>query len=394
MIGQPDSLVLGFNCGYDARLATTRHNQLTGEGVKQFLSFSATRKLRRRKSKPYLTNRKSYALEPLEGRQLLAGDLVGRWLADSLGVDLSDGDTVSTWIDSHRGLTATSEGNPTWIDGRYGGRSALHFDPSDGDDLLVVERDESPVANATDFSVVVAFATSSTDLAGEDGPWFQNTGIVDGSNLGIARDWGISINHSGQLTAGVSGGFGGSAATVTSTLDGLNDGQLHVAAFTKSGSTISLYVDQQAVVTRDDADAAARANLGFTMGRLFSKQQPYSGDIAEVRIYDGALDRAEAADVVSEVRSHFNNTAPLPVDDQYTLAEDTTFFLINPPGVLQNDTDADGDPLTAEIVDAPSHGTLVFQPTGSFVYNVERNFFGTDTFTYRALDFRASETQS
>ncbi len=36
--------------------------------------------------------------------------------------------------------------------------------------------------------------------------------------------------------------------------------------------------------------------------------------------------------------------------------------------MLGSDTDADGDPLTAELVDGPSHGTLTLQPDGSFLY--------------------------
>ncbi|RIK84024.1 MAG: hypothetical protein DCC68_02405 [Planctomycetota bacterium] len=55
-------------------------------------------------------------------------------------------------------------------------------------------------------------------------------------------------------------------------------------------------------------------------------------------------------------------------------------------GVLLNDTDADGDPLTAEKLTDPANGTLVFNANGTFVYTPNPNYFGIDTFTYRPFD--------
>ena len=45
--------------------------------------------------------------------------------------------------------------------------------------------------------------------------------------------------------------------------------------------------------------------------------------------------------------------APVAADDTYTAAEDTT-LTVAAPGVLGNDTDADGDPLTAALVAGPA----------------------------------------
>ena len=55
-------------------------------------------------------------------------------------------------------------------------------------------------------------------------------------------------------------------------------------------------------------------------------------------------------------------------------------------GVLANDTDADGTPLTAVVVAGPAHGTLTLNPDGSFTYTPTSSFVGSDTFTYRAFD--------
>ena len=54
--------------------------------------------------------------------------------------------------------------------------------------------------------------------------------------------------------------------------------------------------------------------------------------------------------------------------------------------MLGNDTDADGDVLTAAIATAPANGTVTFDANGSFRYTPNLNFTGTDAFTYNASD--------
>jgi VCBS repeat-containing protein len=61
-------------------------------------------------------------------------------------------------------------------------------------------------------------------------------------------------------------------------------------------------------------------------------------------------------------------------------------------GVLINDTDADGDALTAVLGTAPAHGTLALSANGSFTYTPATGFSGTDTFTYVANDQASNST--
>ncbi len=79
------------------------------------------------------------------------------------------------------------------------------------------------------------------------------------------------------------------------------------------------------------------------------------------------------------------NTAPVAVDDGYTVAEDVT-LAVAAPGVLANDTDAENHPLMAQVTVQPTHGTLSLQSSGAFTYTPQANFHGTDAFTYRASD--------
>ena len=54
--------------------------------------------------------------------------------------------------------------------------------------------------------------------------------------------------------------------------------------------------------------------------------------------------------------------------------------------MLANDTDADGNPLAATVVTGPQNGTVVKNADGSFSYTPKKDWFGTDSFTYRAND--------
>lgn len=79
------------------------------------------------------------------------------------------------------------------------------------------------------------------------------------------------------------------------------------------------------------------------------------------------------------------NTAPVATNDSYSTNEDT-ILTVSAPGVLGNDTDAEGNPLTAVLVSSTSNGSLIFNANGSFTYRPRFNFNGTDSFTYRARD--------
>ena len=80
---------------------------------------------------------------------------------------------------------------------------------------------------------------------------------------------------------------------------------------------------------------------------------------------------------------------PTAVADAYSTAEDTT-LTVPAPGVLGNDSDADGDPLTAVLASAPAHAaSFTLNSDGSFDYQPTADYHGPDSFTYRANDGQA-----
>jgi Bacterial Ig domain/FG-GAP repeat len=87
------------------------------------------------------------------------------------------------------------------------------------------------------------------------------------------------------------------------------------------------------------------------------------------------------------------NGAPVAAHDVYGTLEDTP-LVVAEPGVLLNDTDMEGDPLTAVLDAAPLHGALDLHAGGSFVYTPTANFAGLDIFTYHANDGQSSSNMA
>lgn len=80
------------------------------------------------------------------------------------------------------------------------------------------------------------------------------------------------------------------------------------------------------------------------------------------------------------------NTPPVAEDDSYPAEQDVE-LVVGAPGVLDNDTDADGDSLTAVLVSPPGNAAFFSLSTdGGFTYTPYAAFTGQDTFTYLAND--------
>ncbi|MGE0039656.1 MAG: Ig-like domain-containing protein [Vicinamibacterales bacterium] len=84
------------------------------------------------------------------------------------------------------------------------------------------------------------------------------------------------------------------------------------------------------------------------------------------------------------------NDVPVAVDDSYTTAFDTP-LTVAAPGLLGNDLDADGPVgLAAQLVAAPTTGTLVLDADGSFTFTPAPGFTGPVSFTYTVSDGTAT----
>ncbi|MGW6131064.1 beta strand repeat-containing protein [Cellulomonas sp. NPDC055163] len=76
------------------------------------------------------------------------------------------------------------------------------------------------------------------------------------------------------------------------------------------------------------------------------------------------------------------NNAPVANDDTYTVAAGANVSL----ALGTNDTDAEGDVLTATLVTGPSHGTVTLNADGTGTYTPAAGYTGPDSFQYRVTD--------
>ncbi|MFA5309024.1 MAG: Ig-like domain-containing protein, partial [Dehalococcoidales bacterium] len=122
------------------------------------------------------------------------------------------------------------------------------------------------------------------------------------------------------------------------------------------------------------------SNGSFT----YSPASGYTGtDSFTYQAYDGTVN-SNTATVTITINAPAN-TAPVAVNDTYNTNKDTA-LIVPAPGVLANDTDANGDTLTTVLAGNVSHGTLALNSSGAFVYNPASGYTGTDSFTYKAND--------
>ena len=99
---------------------------------------------------------------------------------------------------------------------------------------------------------------------------------------------------------------------------------------------------------------------------------------------NGGTDTATVSVTVTNV-----NDVPVAAGESYSINQDTVLTTAA-PGVLGNDSDIDGDALSAVLCAGASNGIVVLSGDGSFTYTPNASFAGTDSFSYRASDGTAS----
>ena len=127
-----------------------------------------------------------------------------------------------------------------------------------------------------------------------------------------------------------------------------------------------------ASANRDDVRRDLRADMEEEVG---------SSDVAE-------LIREGVTEVDDEIEL---NDAPETEANSYSTIAGEELIVSPDDGLLQNDSDPEGEPLTASLDTNPENGSVSVNEDGSFTYTPTDGFIGTDTFTYVANDgFRDS----
>lgn len=101
-----------------------------------------------------------------------------------------------------------------------------------------------------------------------------------------------------------------------------------------------------------------------------------------------AISDGEGTSPVTQVTLNVQSANDLPTahGESYSGTEDHALVIAAGQGVLANDSDVDGDPLSAVLVTTPLHGSIDFRADGSFIYSPRADFHGYDSFAYRIHD--------
>ena len=145
----------------------------------------------------------------------------------------------------------------------------------------------------------------------------------------------------------------------------------------------------------NDWDAATARTVGANQ-TILHQYLPTTGDTFWVQRQNATVQPAGTVVTINDTAptNHQWNLSlveiradlsPVAVDDAYGTNANTALNQAA-PGVLANDSDPLGLPLTAQLVAGPAHGSLTLNTNGSFLYTPAANYAGNDSFTYKASD--------
>ena len=178
-------------------------------------------------------------------------------------------------------------------------------------------------------------------------------------------------------------------------------------SFVVSGSgglkleSANLQIDNSPQGCINDDGGVGNGNLAGTSGQYESTDFGSGGLNAgtyaiTLSIYgdDNCLGTEGEASGAITIESRVSNVAPVAVDDSVSsgVIEDTAYS--SATSLIQNDTDADGDNLTATAgtFSTGQSGSIVIQSDGSYAYTPAGNFNGTDTASYTVSDSALTDT--
>lgn len=334
-----------------------------------------------------------------------------------------DGDTLTAVLVSgpqNGALTLNDDGSFTYTpSANFSGVDGFSYLVSDGTaqsavatvTLNVSDTNDAPIANNDEYSI-----DEDTTLTVDVGGVLANDTDGDGDTLAASLVSGpqngtLTLNSDGTFSYTPNANFHGvdgfsylvndgasdsAVATVTINVTPVND----VPTATDDAYSVeedgALTVDASGVLANDTdgdgdtltptvVDGPQNGQLTMNADGSFSyvPNANFNGaDSFTYRVSDGTSESSLATVAITVMPV---NDAPMASGDSYTVNEDAVLN-ISGPGVLANDSDPDGDPLSAVLVTGPLHGTLTLGADGSFVYTPSANYNGNDSFTYKASD--------
>ena len=293
----------------------------------------------------------------------VAGNFIG---TDVSGLNaMGNGWDTATWLAQHGGVVVAGGSGHVIGGGTDAEANTLAFNTEDGVALLWDAGGLHPQNVAIRRNSIHSNGELGIDL-GDDGVTGNESGDADTGPNGL-QNWPVIA----------SANFDGTNTTISGVLN--------------STASTTFVIDLYANTTGDPSGhGEGEFYLGTTTCMTDGSGNgawslPVSGDVTGLVLSSTATDPAGNTSEFSAAPPL--NTPPLAVDDDYEMYGDV--LVVPAAGVLLNDTDADGDPLEAVLVDPPSHGDLTLNEDGSFTYTPGAGFAGVDSFTYQADDAAA-----
>nr|WP_264010167.1 cadherin-like domain-containing protein [Mycolicibacterium flavescens] len=338
------------------------------------------------------------------------GQLTGNVLDNDTDVDRDPVTATLVSGPANGTLTLNPDGSFTYTpNANFTGTDSFTYRTSDGEldsntalvTIAVTEVNDPPVANDDSFTT-----DEDRQLTGNV---LDNDTDVDGNPLGAVVVSGpsngtLTLNADGTFTYTPNANFSGTdtftyaasdgslsdTALVTISVTAVNDPPVATNdSFTGtednpvSGNVLTNDVDaDNDTLTAAVVSGPSRGTLNFNPDGTFTytPNANYSGtDSFTYSVSDGQ--GGTATGTVTITVSAVND-APVANNDSFVTDEDSPLA----GNVLDNDTDIEGNTLTAAVVSGPSRGTLNFNADGSFTYTPNANYSGTDSFTYSVSD--------
>jgi VCBS repeat-containing protein len=334
-----------------------------------------------------------------------------------------DGDTLSAVVasgPSHGSLTLNTNGSFAYTPAaNYTGADSFTYRAGDGNltsnlatvTITVSAVNDAPVAAADTYNTPedTALTVAAPGVLGNDSDPDGDTlsavvasGPSHGSltlNTNGSFAYTPAANYNGPDTftyRASDGNLTSNLATVTIPVSAANDTPTAATDAYSIGEDTTLIIDAPGLLANDndpDGDSlhavvgSAPSHGTLTLDAdgsfVYAPGADYHGaDSFTYVASDGTLESDQATVTITITAA---NDGPAAADETYSTAEDTA-LTVAAPGVLGNDSDPDGDSLSALLVSGPSHGALALNANGSFSYTPAGNFNGSDSFTYRASD--------
>jgi len=349
----------------------------------------------------------------------------------------ADGDPMTAALDTdvtNGTLTLNADGSFSYMpDAGYFGADSFTYHANDGTDnsniATVSITVNQVVPNTAPVAAGDAYNTDQDTQLNIAAPGvLSNDNDADGDPMTAALDTDVAngtltLNADGSFSYMPDAGYFGADSFTYHANDGTDNSNIATVSITVNQvvpntaptANVDLYNTDQDTqlniaapgVLGNDADAdgdpmtaalvnnVANGTLTLNADGSFS-YMPNAGyfgsDGFTYQANDGTADSNIAA-VVITVNMVAGNTAPTAGNDAYIINQDTTLN-IPAPGVLGNDTDADGDPMTAALVNNVANGTLTLNADGSFSYTPNGGYTGSDSFTYQANDGTANSNNA